>query len=271
MNPGPDFEIPLDFSFDDLVLDNTPGAAAPLDLSPSAEMRDLSRRLAGPYAEVVAAFASQALAGRSSEASLGQARGAVGSLRRLAEASADASLGASLGDLDATLSEVPPKTGRARRKYLDDLKARVLSLSDHLVGDERERVAALVRYEKQDRRALPLLDELAHLPGMGPKRLERLYCAGLFTVEAVCGANPEEIALVTGLPRPLARSVVDAARHFEDTRRRKKIESLRSIVGELNSRMRAVGEDAPDPKLTGLTTKILEDIGTLIAALGENS
>jgi hypothetical protein len=108
-----------------------------------------------------------------------------------------------------------------------------------------------------DAREIPLFGELAALPGIGPRRLERLFCAGLFAVEVVSGADPMEVAQVTGLPRALAVEVVTRAREFESEHRRRTVLEMRTRLAEFqhvlagldratNAELWAMARDAVD-------------------------
>ena len=49
---------------------------------------------------------------------------------------------------------------------------------------------------------------------LGQRRVQRLYCAGLYTPEALGAAVPEDVAMVTGIPLAIARRCVEASASF---------------------------------------------------------
>ena len=106
-------------------------------------------------------------------------------------------------------------------------------------------------------RSLPLLEELANLKGIGPKRLERLYCAGLFT-----------IAEVTGLPRKLAEQVVDSTREFAERQRRSCVVELHQRVQEFHAvlpRLNPANED--DRRMLDLARQTLAELQSALSQI----
>jgi len=186
------------------------------DAHEHAALHTLSRRISGQYIEVLATFAAQAFAGTASSAHRDQVHAAVSALSRLAEASHDDPLLAALNQLEALLPEAEVTSPTRRRRFITDLKDWVIEFSALLSDEDSDRMQRLVSF---DSRSLPLLDELASIKGIGPKRLERLYFAGLFSVEVVCAAEPAEVAAVTALPLHLAEEVVRASIEFAHRQR----------------------------------------------------
>ena len=111
-----------------------------------------------------------------------------------------------------------------------------------LSAEHAQRLLDLVRW---DGGSAPLMEELHSLRGIGPKRLGRLYAAGLHTVDVVASADPIEVALVTGLPGKLSVNVVDATRQFAVEERVRCLESLRDRARRLREILTAVpdGDD----------------------------
>jgi predicted flap endonuclease-1-like 5' DNA nuclease len=262
----------FEFTFEDGDVDDVLAGrrAEPAEtVEASDELTGLSRRIAGQYAEVVAAFASHAFAGRSGEAALQQVRMAVNALRRLSQATHDDDVLLALDRLDGVLEHHSARGGRARQRFLKDLRDALLALADHLEPADADRLRNLVVF---DRRALPLLDELANLPGIGPRRLERLYCAGLFTVEAVGAANPEEIAQVTGLPRPLAERVVEATRQFAGEQRRRVLTELQERATQLNAALTGIPLDpTTDHDLADMARSALVELQAALERLDKHN
>jgi hypothetical protein len=210
-------------------------------LAPSEEVSRVSRRIAGQYVEVLAHFASRAFAGEAEDATLAQAASAVDALLRLADATGDRVQSRLLVELGYLLEPVARTVdrSRSRSRALTRLREWLPDFAATLEPDDAERLLALVRW---DAATVPLLEELQKLRGMGPKRLERLYAAGLFSVDTVASAEPEDIAAVTGIPRALAEEVVAATRRYAaDEPERcvaqlvRTIHRLRSIAGRADS------------------------------------
>lgn len=196
------------------------------DVDEHSSLRRLSRRISGQYVEVVATFASQSLAGRTSPGLQRQVLIAADALVRLAHASQDHELLAVLAELPVLLDQHSKRQRGSRQAFVDGMHAWLPRLAAFLDAEDAERLTTLVQF---DRRASPLLGQLAALRGMGPRRLERLYCAGLFTVDALIDADPTEVSQATGLPSALATEVVDAAKQFA-------IERPRTAAVELSRR-----------------------------------
>lgn len=243
---------------------------APLDaddlLAPSEELHAVARRISGQYVEVLAAFVSAAFAGRAEAAALTQAASSVNALHRLAKASQDH---AQLSLLDQLTEMLPALTderrnSRTRQAALTQLRDWVPAFAETLDPADGKRLRALVSWTEG---AAPLLDELGNLHGIGPKRLEALYAAGLFTVRAVASADATEIAQVTGMPRKLAVAVVEATRSYAAQERRRCIEALRERAIRLRNVLEAHQTDT-EPELVELAQEALREVETTFRQLG---
>jgi Helix-hairpin-helix domain len=210
-------------------------APAPVVLNErDEELLRLTRRIAGQYVEVLAGSLALAFMGKDNTATDSQLAAALETMLRLADACGAEELGRALREMDLLVRDWQERRLR-RAAFIHSLRESVLNLCRCLEPEDAASLKKLVVYS---RRSLPLLDELAALPGIGPRRLNRLYSAGLFTVEAVGAADPMEVAQVTGLPRKLAEEVVRATRSYADAERRKSLEELRS---------RATDQSSPPP------------------------
>lgn len=227
---------------------------------PSDELGRLSRRIAGQYAPILATFAAEFLHSSAPPESTEAATAALDNLVRLSAATRDTELRAHLDALRAHIGQPVPRRGTARQRALDDLKERLLAIAACLDSDDGE---PLRRVFLARRRATPLLQELADIPGIGPRRLDRLYRAGLFTVEALRGADPTDVASVTGLPARLAEEVVRATRDFATRYRQECAEDLDAVVEEL-LRQLARAEETERQEIVG---RLSQTTGRLRAAL----
>jgi hypothetical protein len=86
------------------------------------------------------------------------------------------------------------------------LECWVRDVAEQLNPEQRETVLAALRRPPTSRQCLALVR------GIGARRLDRCYEAGLYTVEGLSAAPEEEVAQVTGLPLRVVRSLMAAAR-----------------------------------------------------------
>lgn len=265
-------DLQLEFSDDELssLLDPDRETASDEEAleappEPSAELRQLSRQLAGQYADVLAGFVSRAFSQQSITSTARQVRATLEPLLRLAEGTGDNELGAHLTRLQSLLDRPPESHALARTRYLKTLRAWMLEYADCLGGAVGERLRRLVDFGEEQP---PLLRELEQIKGIGPRRLERLYCAGLFTVERVVAAEPEEIAQVTGLPLNLAEQVVASTQRFSEEERKRRARELRRSVVAFGQALQALGAH-DDPDMLAVAQETMLQLQRLISQLHE--
>ncbi|MEZ4320315.1 MAG: hypothetical protein R3F61_22740 [Myxococcota bacterium] len=197
------------------------------------ELQAVARRIAGNHVDVLASFARAAFAGQAGRGDHEQFAGALASLARLAEAAGDEAQSLVLAqmqkDIESRLTRLHDLNDRNR--FLPRLQRFVDAFAACLDGDDAARLHRLIHFEPG---TLPLLSELEGLRGIGPKRLSRLYCCGLYTVEVVAPADATEVAQVTGLPGKLSTAVVEATRRWAYERREASIHEIRMRVRELD-------------------------------------
>jgi hypothetical protein len=205
-------------------------------LLPSAELGRVARRIAGSYVTVIARHAAVAFGREHDEDADLEVRSAVDALRRLAQAARDEVQLALLDELDALLDDLAEPRSRAGRRALAALTDWIPRFASTLEPEDAGHLLGLVHWE---RGSVPLLEELATIRGIGRKRLARLYAAGLFSVDTVANASPEEIVQVTGLPRSLAEKVVERTRQFAEDERRRCVTDLRDRAMRLSALVRS--------------------------------
>ncbi|MCB9675653.1 MAG: hypothetical protein H6737_11080 [Alphaproteobacteria bacterium] len=240
--PTPSPELEFDFSPEALAeaLLGKGGALAPFqeDEDDAAELQAVARRIAGNHVDVIANFARAEFARQAGRPEHDQLLGALSSLSRLAEAAGDTLqhgiLQAMSRDVEQRLERFADR--RDRNRFLPRLQRFLDDFASCLDGEDADRLHRLVHFEPG---TLPLLSELEALHGIGPRRLSRLYCCGLYTVEAVAPADAREVAQVTGLPAQLSADVVEATRRWALERRESAIREIRMRIRELD-RMAAV-------------------------------
>jgi hypothetical protein len=92
--------------------------------------------------------------------------------------------------------------------------------------------------DRADHRRLILLESLLlQIPDMHRRTLAKLYAAGLSSLGQLGTAKPEEIAVVAGIDRSLAQTVVEHIQRFDQERSRMDPTTLR---GHVHERLRAL-------------------------------
>jgi hypothetical protein len=231
--------------------------------APSEELVAVTRRIATQYVDVLHASASAAFGRCDTQAAATQLHSALQALDRLAAAGGDAAHRAILADIlpEASRHADAPH-GKSRHRFLSRLRHWLARYADHLGDPDGRRIRALVSYNVAE---VPLFSELAAIPGIGPRRLERLFCAGLYAVEVVSAADPVEVAQVTGLPRNLAADVVRRAREWADERQRQVVVELHARLGEFQ-RMLASLDRTTHPELWALAQAAVVEMSSMVQA-----
>lgn len=229
----------------------------------SDELSAVSRRIAGQYVEVLAGFARQAFAGTLQTEDLSRFRRTLEALNRLAGAVRDRNqeevIQEALRLLDAQDARLGQGKGRSRFSYA--LQSWIPRFAATLDPEDRDHLLELVTAEGRD---LPLLQELGRIPGIGPRRLARLYCAGLYTVDAVSHADPVELTQVTGLPLRLSTEVVSATRRFAAEHPKRCLNEIRTRLRELQRMSLDAGEG--DSTLH-LVEELMRDLNALASEI----
>lgn len=236
--------------------------------APSDELAAVTRRIAEQYLDVLHAASVTAFGGRDARATATQLLTALAALGRLAQAGGDRAHHAVVA---AVLPEVERYAadpgGRARHRFLARFRPWLARYADHLGDPAGRRFRALVAY---DAREVPLFVELAAIPGIGPRRLERLFCAGLYAVEVVSAADPRELAQVTGLPRALAADVVTRSREYAEARRRQCVLEMRARLAEFQRAFSAIDPTA-HPELWALAHAAVEEMSAMVHQVHQES
>lgn len=264
----------LDFSFSDDELNDILGGQLDLDLAeapevvaPSVELMAVSRRIAGQFVDLIQAFASSVFTRRVSSTTTNQFSHAVDALHRLAVATGDAEQVRLLEEMQSLVSDLNEHGDRARNvdRTGTRLRAWIPAFSGFLEADDSERLMSMVSYKNQH---VPLLAELGNIEGIGRRRLERLYVSGLYTVEAVCAADPSELAAVTGLPLTLATRVIDATREYAVHQRRRCVLEMRDRARELVRAMNTATDN--DPELVALAISTMAELQSVLGSLSSS-
>lgn len=175
-------------------------------------LQRVAQRISGEYGEVIASWISRVLA-TSDPAETEGMQATVSNLLRLAQSAQRTEQVELLTQLRQTLHELQgtkPRTRRGDRARVA-LRDWIPAFAETLHGEDAERLLRVVRWDED---TMPLLDELKGVDGIGPRRLTRLYAAGLGNLDSVANADPEDVAAVTGIPVAIAEEVVRRARAF---------------------------------------------------------
>lgn len=204
----------------DLVeVDDAVQASVDATVAPSLELMRVTHRIANQFLDVIKMAARQLLGGHDVDTAGHQLASALDALGRLARAASDARHVELLAQMRADLEryEDDREHDRGEARFRDALRAWLPAYADHVGGSSGDALRDLVECDVD---AFDVYRHLISLRGIGPRRLARLYAAGLYTADAIRGADAEEMAQVTGLPRRLAHTVVRAAQgHFDQQAR----------------------------------------------------
>jgi hypothetical protein len=101
--------------------------------------------------------------------------------------------------------------------------------------------------DRTQREAAILQSLLLQVPEVKKVTLDRMYAAGLTTLEAMFLANPGDIAATTGIAEPLAREIVDRFRAYREQVKATVPDATRARdrehIAELTARLRRENDD----------------------------
>lgn len=208
----------------DAILSDPSNMEAPGDaVLDTSHLVELGRDLSVQYVDVIANYATEVFASLDPSASRSQVQAAVANLHDLSRATNDQLMQDKLARLAEVIDEPVPRAQVQRTRYVDTLKAAIGGFGELLEGEGRQRLLGIVRYRTQGD---PVLMFLRTIHGIGPRRLERLYLAGLHDLDRLTSADPEEVAAVTGLPLKLAHTVVEESTRFAEEERKRALHAL---------------------------------------------
>lgn len=228
----------------------------------SYQARALARTLGAQYVEVIAHYAIDALQGRTSRHAP-KLRQIVRDSRRLATEMGDGELLALYGELSDLIETFGPSLAAEQRLATSrKLREWVMTFADLVGGEAGQKLRRVVVYRKG---VHPLISHLRGLRGIGERRLEKLYAAGLLTADRLVDADPAELAHIVGIPLRLARQVVETCQRFIADQRLSHVKSLKNVVGEVTRTLRHV--DPHDPAHVRLVASVRETINGLVEAI----
>jgi hypothetical protein len=259
----------------------TPAAGHASTISDLGEVRALFAQLAANHVRPVRDFVIDLLSSEATADWLPVSLPALRSLQRAAE------------KLDI------PEVCAALDRFASTLEA---AQADGLrtIGGERRR-AILAGYEeltralpqafsldldRTQREAVILQSLLLQVPGVKKITLDKMYAAGLSTLEAMLLATPSDIAATTGMPVALAERIVERFRAYRDqvkatvpdatrARERERITELTQLLrtqqGEYDRASQSWSREAAEAKkvLRKARAQTMLDIQVHLARLGE--
>lgn len=212
---------------------------SPSAIEPSEELERVSRKLAEPYLRSVGGFAAAAFRGSPLGEELGAVRAAIRSLTRLAVASGRLQEVALLESFpEDGFGLVQLRQGKRRLAALSRLRDWLGRLAEVQHAGGREELLDALSWKSG---AVVHFAELGRVPGVGPRRLERLYLAGLYSVRTLAAADPDDVAAVTGMPRSVATSVIERTRSYARAEQERTLDALQVQI----QRLKYLSEVAP--------------------------
>ncbi|MED5371369.1 MAG: helix-hairpin-helix domain-containing protein [Myxococcota bacterium] len=207
-----------------------------------SELSAVSRAVAAQFIQDLRGVFAEILRGRE-HLVLPQLEELLRSLTRLAKASDDTPQIALLQELEeatATYRERQAR-GSGRASFLDCVRSWLPRYAEMLGASLGGDLTKMVDYEDKD---LPLFQELEDIRGIGPARLRRLFAAGLTHGHHFEGADPDDVASVTGLPRALAAAVCERAEVYRASKHTRALASLKHAHTALTEVLQS--RDLPD-------------------------
>jgi len=202
---------------------SAPAGAPASERFDTSHLVDLSRDLSTQYVDVVANYASEVFGSLSPEASRAQVLAALQNLADLTAATRDTALQERVADLSQIVEEGVPRGKLARTRYVKRLRTAIEAFGELLDGEGRTRLLRIVRYRVHGD---PVLGFLQGIRGVGKKRLERLYMAGLNDLDRLVEADPDDLAAVAGLPLSVAMRVQRESKVFAESERKRALHAL---------------------------------------------
>lgn len=233
--------------------------------SETSELQNVATRISAQYGEVIAAWSTSVL--RSTEPADAEGlKATVVNMLRLASSSDKHDQVELLHQLDEILDAIHGTRPRSRAGDHARVRLRdwLPSFADTLDGDDAERLRGLVEWSP-DR--TPFLEELRrHVRGVGPRRLQRLYAAGLGRLDIVANADPDEVSQVTGIPGGIATDMVERSRTYAIEERIRCIEEMRDRAARLKMLLTRI-DAAPGDDLVNVANHALDDVEGVIRVL----
>jgi hypothetical protein len=265
------------------ALEREPGSSPRIDVSLTdlAEVRSLFAQLASNHVRQVRDFMIDLRWSDATVDWIGICEPALKSLRRAADKLELSELCVALDAFSTALSGTPGSGGRTI-----DGERRAAILKSYEVLSVVMPQAFALDLDRSQREAVILQSLLLQVPEVKKITLDKLYAAGLTTLEAMLLATPGDIAATTGIDEALARHIVSRFGDYKDQVRKAVPDATRANerekVAELTARLRrehaafesaAKGwtreADEQKKELRRARAQTLLDIQLVLARLGE--
>jgi hypothetical protein len=251
-----------------LVVDQTP-------------VRELFADIAANYVRAVRNFMIEVHRGDTAKEWIDICQPAVHSIKRAAEKMELADVHSAIEDFDAVLELASGADGRfISGEVRDELVATYESLVELMPQ------AFTLDAERDQRESIIIHSLLLQVPDVRKVTIDKLYAAGLTTLEVFFLAKPEDLAATAGIPDWLAGKIVEKFQGYRnemhavspDASRSAERAKLATLVGDLKSQQEAYErassgwtEDAAEEKkrLRQARQETLLQIQVVLAQLGE--
>ena len=265
------------------ALERAPGSSPKIDvmLTDLAEVRSLFAQLAANHVRQVRDFMIDVRWGEATIDWVGICEPALSSLRRAAEKLELLELCEVLHRFSATLTEAQ---AHGARTFDGERRAALLRTYDELSAVMPQAFA--LDLDRSQREAVILQSLLLQVPEVKKVTVDKLYAAGLTTLEAMLLATPGDVVATTGIDETLAVAIVARFRQYKEQLRKAVPDATRAserdTVAELTARLRqghlafeaaSAGwtreDDAHRKELRHARARTLLDIQVVLARLGE--
>jgi hypothetical protein len=265
------------------ALEREPGSSPTIDVSLTdlAEVRSLFAQLAANHVRQVRDFMIDLRWSDATADWIGICEPALKSLRRAADKLELSELCTALDTFSTALTPTPGSTGRT----IDgERRASILKAYEALSAVMPQAFA--LDLDRSQREAVILQSLLLQVPEVKKITIDKLYAAGLTTLEAMLLATPGDIAATTGIDEAMARHIVARFAAYKEQVRKSVPDATRAHerekVAELTARLRREHDafesaarswtreaDEQKKELRKARAQTLLDIQLVLARLGE--
>jgi hypothetical protein len=265
------------------ALEREPGSSPRIDVSLTdlAEVRSLFAQLAANHVRQVRDFLIDLRWSDATADWIGICEPALKSLRRAADKLELSELCTALDTFSAALTGTP---GNGARTIDGERRASILKAYEALSTVMPQAFA--LDLDRSQREAVILQSLLLQVPEVKKITIDKLYAAGLTTLEAMLLATPGDIAATTGIDEAMARNIVARFAAYKEQVRKSIPDATRANerekVAELTARLRREHDafesaarswtreaDEQKKELRKARAQTLLDIQLVLARLGE--
>jgi hypothetical protein len=203
-----DFDQDLNDAFDSLVSQETPTesqpASAGMSSSDQAVVEDLFADIAANYARPVKNFIFELKRGTATKDWIDICRPAMQGIRRSAEGMGLTLAAQRMVDVETAFSLAQ---GSDHRVLTGEIRDLLLTCYEDLIQVMPQ--AFVVGEEEQQREGIIINALLLQIPNMGHVTVEKLYRAGLTSLETLFLAQRDDLAVATGIPAAMSERICE--------------------------------------------------------------